>query len=140
MIIELRSDLAPRHVARIRQLVRAGFYDGLTFHAVQPGRFAMTGDPTGSGRGGSGTTIKAELSGEPFRRGSVGMTHDRGKPDSGDSQFFISLEVTPAIDCQYTLWGQVVHGMQYIDQLRSGTPPANPDTIIRMRVAADLAG
>ena len=140
VIIEMRSDLAPRHVARVKELVRAGFYDGLNFHVVQPGQFAMTGDPTGTGRGGSGTTLEAELSGEPFGRGSVGMAHDRGKPDSADSQFFVSLDTNQAIDGQYTLWGQVIHGMQFIDQLRAGTPPADPDAILQMRVGTDLAG
>lgn len=140
VVIEMRQDLAPRHVARIKQLVRAGFYDGLIFHVVQPGRFAMTGDPSGSGRGGSGTTLDAEFSGISFRRGSVGMARDRTDPNSADSQFFISLDAFPEIDGQYTLWGQVIHGMELIDRLRVGSPPADPDTIVRLRVAADLAG
>lgn len=140
IVIELRQDLAPRHVTRIKELVRAGFYDGLIFHVVQPGRFAMTGDPTGSGRGGSGTTLGAEFSNGSFDRGSVGMARDRTNPDSADSQFFISLDTFPEIDGQYTLWGQVIHGIELIDRLRAGSPPADPDTIERMRVAADLDG
>ena len=124
VIIEMRADLAPNHVARIKELARTNFYDGRKFHSVIEGRFAMTGDPTGTGHGGSGQTLEAELSDEAFHRGSVAMAHDRGKPDTADSQFFISLETFPEIDGKYTVWGQVIHGMQFIDQLRSGNPPA----------------
>ena len=140
VIVEMRSDLAPRHVARIKALVRSGFYDGLAFHNVIPGRFSMSGDPTGTGRGGSGMTLDAEFSNETFGRGSIGMAHDRGKPNSADSQFFVSLQPFPDLDGKYTLWGQVIHGMQFIDQLRAGSPPAKPDIILRMRVAADVTG
>lgn len=140
VIIEMRPDLAPHHIARIKELVRTGFYDGLKFHSVIPSRFAMTGDPTGTGRGGSGKDLSAEFSPESFRRGSVGMAHDRGKPDSADSQFFVSLQAFPEIDGKYTLWGQVIHGMEFIDQLRAGNPPASPDTILRAYLAADVAG
>lgn len=139
-IIEMRGDLAPNHVTRIKELARTGFYDGLKFHSVIEGRFAMTGDPSGTGQGGSGQTLDAELSATAFRRGSVAMAHDRGKPDSADSQFFISLEAFPEIDGQYTVWGQVIHGMQFIDQLRTGNPPAKPDIVLRVRVAADVTG
>lgn len=140
VIIEMRGDLAPNHVARIKELARTSFYDGLKFHSVVEGRFAMTGDPTGTGRGGSGQTLDAELSDTATHRGSVAMAHDRGKPDSADSQFFISLEAFPEIDGQYTVWGQVIHGMNFIDQLRTGNPPAKPDIVLRMRVAADVTG
>jgi len=140
VIIEMRDDLAPNHVARIKELARTNFYDGLKFHSVMQGRFAMTGDPSGTGQGGSGVTLDAELSDIPFRRGSVGMAHDRGKPNTADSQFFISLEAYPEIDGQYTVWGQVIHGMQFIDQLHTGNPPANLDVLLRMQIAADVAG
>ncbi len=140
VIIEMHSDLAPRHVARIKELVRSNFYDGLKFHSVIAGRFAMTGDPTGTGRGGSGKILEAEFSDASFRRGSVGMAHDRGQPDSADSQFFISLEAFPEIDGQYTVWGQVIHGMHFIDRLRAGNPPAKPDIVLRLRIAADVTG
>ena len=140
VIIEMRDDLAPNHVARIKELARTNFYDGLKFHSVIQGRFAMTGDPSGTGQGGSGVTLDAELSDIPFRRGSVGMAHDRGKPNTADSQFFISLEAYPEIDGQYTVWGQVIHGMQFIDQLHTGNPPANLDVLLRMQIAADVAG
>lgn len=139
VIIEMRGDLAPNHVARIKELARTNFYDGLKFHSVIQGQFAMTGDPTGTGRGGSGQTLDAELSDTAFHRGSVAMAHDRDEPDSADSQFFISLEEFPEIDGRYTVWGQVIHGMQFIDQLRAGNPPANPDSILTLQIAADAA-
>ncbi len=139
VVIEMRPDLAPRHVARIKQLTRQGFYDGLAFHNVVRGFAVETGDPTGTGRSGSGRRIAAEFSGEPFRRGSVGMKHQRQDPASADSQFFISLAPAPHLDRRYTLWGQVIHGMEFLDRLRQGQPPSNPDRIVRLRVAADVS-
>ncbi len=139
VVIELRPDLAPRHVTRIKQLVRSRFYDGLVFHSVVPGLVAQSGDPTGTGRGGSGQLLAAEFSSESFGRGSVGMKHEPGRPDSADSQFFICLEATPQFDSHYTFLGQIVQGMQFIDQLRRGNPPRRPDVILRMRVASDVA-
>ena len=137
VVIEMRPDLAPRHVARIKQLARRGFYDGLAFHNVVPGFAAETGDPTGTGRGGSGQTIRAEFSRQPFRRGSIGMKRKRRDPASADSQFFICFAPAPHLDGRYTLWGQVIHGMALLDRLSPGQPPPNPDRILKLRVAAD---
>ncbi len=134
--IRLRPDLAPRHVARIKALTRKGFYDGIVFHRVIEGFMAQTGDPTGTGRGGSGQNIKAEFSNARFERGTLGMARSRN-PDSADSQFFITFRAAPHLDGGYTVWGQVVKGMEFVDKLRRGQPPANPDRIIRMQVAAD---
>ncbi len=138
VVIEMRPDLAPRHVARIKQLTREGFYDGLSFHNVVHDFAAETGDPTGTGRGGSGQRIAAEFSDEPFRRGSVGMKHKRRDPASADSQFFISLAPAPHLDGRYTLWGRVIFGIELLDRLRPGQPPKYPDRIVSLRVAADV--
>jgi peptidylprolyl isomerase len=138
VVIELRPDLAPKHVARIKELARAGFYDGIVFHRVIPGFMAQTGDPTGTGRGGSDKpNLPAEFSNEPFVRGTVGMART-SDPDSANSQFFIDFVETPHLNGQYTVWGQVVEGMDYVDQLAPGEPPANPDKIVKMQVAADV--
>jgi cyclophilin family peptidyl-prolyl cis-trans isomerase len=141
VVIELRPDLAPKTVARIKQLVREGFYDGIVFHRVIAGFMAQTGDPTGTGTGGSGQKLKAEFSDAPFVRGSVGMAR-AADPDSADSQFFICFAPAPFLDGQYTLFGQVVSGMEYIDAIKKGDPQSgvvrNPDKIIRMQVAADV--
>jgi peptidylprolyl isomerase len=137
VVIELRPDLAPKHVARIKELARAGFYDGIVFHRVIPGFMAQTGDPTGTGRGGSDKpNLPAEFSNEPFVRGTVGMART-SDPNSANSQFFIDFVETPHLNGQYTVWGQVVEGMEYVDQLAPGEPPANPDKIVKMQVAAD---
>ena len=137
VVIQLRPDLAPKHVARIKELARAGFYDGIIFHRVIPGFMAQTGDPTGTGRGGSDKPdLPAEFSQEPFERGTVGMART-SDPNSANSQFFIMFAPAPHLNGQYTVWGQVVEGMQYVDQLATGEPPRNPDKIIKMRVAAD---
>jgi cyclophilin family peptidyl-prolyl cis-trans isomerase len=136
VVIELRPDLAPKHVARIKELVRQGFYDGIVFHRVIEGFMAQTGDPTGTGRGGSGVNIPAEFSAEPFRRGTVGMARAQS-PNSADSQFFIMFAPGDFLNGQYTVWGQVVEGMEYVDQIKRGEPPANPDRIVRLQVAAD---
>ena len=137
VVIELRPDLAPKHVARIKELARAGFYDGIIFHRVIPGFMAQTGDPTGTGRGGSDKPdLPAEFSDEPFVRGTVGMART-SDPNSANSQFFITFVETPHLNGQYTVWGQVVDGMQYVDQLAKGEPPPHPDKIIKMQLAAD---
>jgi peptidylprolyl isomerase len=138
VVIELRPDLAPKHVARIKELARAGFYDGIVFHRVIPGFMAQTGDPTGTGRGASDKpNLPAEFSNEPFVRGTVGMART-SDPNSANSQFFIDFVETPHLNGQYTVWGQVVEGMEYVDQLAPGEPPANPDKIVKMQVAADV--
>jgi peptidylprolyl isomerase len=137
VVIELRPDLAPKHVARIKELAREGFYNGVVFHRVIPGFMAQTGDPTGTGRGGSDKPdLPAEFSNEPFQRGTVGMART-SDPNSANSQFFINYAETPHLNGQYTVWGQVVEGMEHIDQLAKGEPPANPDKIVEMQVAAD---
>jgi peptidylprolyl isomerase len=142
VVIEMRPDLAPKHVARIQELVRKGFYDGLTFHRVIEGFMAQTGDPLGNGTGGSGTKLAAEFSKEPFDRGSVGMARSRD-PDSADSQFFICLGPSSWLDGQYTYWGRVVEGMEHVDAIKKGDRAKNgavtdPDRIVSMKVAADV--
>jgi peptidylprolyl isomerase len=140
VVIELRPDLAPKHVARIKELVREGFYDGILFHRVIPGFMAQTGDPTGTGRGGSDKPdLPAEFSNEPFARGTLGMART-SDPNSANSQFFINFAPTPHLNGQYTVWGQVVEGMDYIDQIAKGEPPSQPDRIVKMSVAADAGG
>jgi peptidylprolyl isomerase len=139
VVIELRPDLAPKHVARIKELTREGFYDGIVFHRVIPGFMAQTGDPTGTGRGGSDRPdLPAEFSNEPFVRGTVGMART-SDPNSANSQFFINYAETPHLNGQYTVWGQVVEGMEHLDQIAKGEPPANPDRIVKMQVATDAA-
>lgn len=133
--IQLRPDLAPAHVARIKDLISSGFYDGLTFHRVIGGFMAQTGCPDGNGMGGSGQKLKAEFSDEPFVRGTVGMARAMN-PDSGDSQFFIMFADAPHLDGQYTVWGQVTEGMEAIDKITRGEPPANPDKIVKFSLSA----
>ena len=140
--IEMRPDLAPHHVARIKELVRKGFYDGVVFHRVIEGFMAQTGDPTGTGRGGSGQHIKAEFSSEHHVRGTVSMARAQS-PDSADSQFFICFADAPFLDGKYTIWGKVVEGMEFVDQIKKGDPNDNgsvtdPDKIVWMKVAADV--
>jgi peptidylprolyl isomerase len=137
VVIALRPDLAPQHVERIKQLVRQRFYDGLVFHRVIEGFMAQTGDPKGNGTGGSGQKIKAEFSREPFVRGTVGMARAQD-PNSGDSQFFIMFASTPSLNNSYTVWGRVISGMEFVDKIKRGEPPRDPDKIIRMQVAADV--
>ncbi len=141
VVIAMRPDLAPNHVARIKELTRQGFYDGLVFHRVIDGFMVQTGDPRGDGTGGSGRKLKAEFSNEPHVRGVVSMARARS-PDSADSQFFIMLGDAPYLDGQYTVWGKVVEGMEFIDRIKKGTQPngrvKDPDRIVRMRVAADV--
>ena len=140
--IEMRPDLAPKHVARIKELVRLGFYDGLTFHRVIGGFMAQGGDPKGTGTGGSGQNIPAEFSDEPHVRGTLSMARS-SDPDSADSQFFIVLASSRFLDGQYTVWGKVVKGMEFVGKIKRGNKSNNgavddPDKIIRMRVAADV--
>ncbi len=142
VVIAMRPDLAPNHVARIKELARAGFYDSLVFHRVIDGFMAQTGDPKGDGTGGSGQGLKAEFSDAKHVRGTTSMAR-AGHPDSADSQFFIMLAPAPHLDGKYTLWGQVTEGMDYVDQIKKGPPENNgtvtdPDRIVRMRVAADV--
>ena len=137
--IELKPDLAPQHVERIKELARDEFYDGIIFHRVIDGFMAQTGDPTGTGRGGSGQNIPAEFTDAPFVRGTVGMARAQD-PNSGDSQFFICFGDATFLNGQYTVWGQVTDGMEHVDAITRGEPPANPDKIVSLRVAADVEG
>jgi peptidylprolyl isomerase len=134
--IGLRPDLAPNHVARIKELAREGFYDGVVFHRVIEGFMAQTGDPTGTGTGGSGKKLKAEFSKEPHKRGTVSMAR-ASDPNSGDSQFFICFDDARFLDGQYTVWGEVTDGMDAVDKIRRGEPVKDPDRIVSARVAAD---
>lgn len=134
--IQLRPDIAPKHVARVKELIAEGFYDGLKFHRVIDGFMAQTGDPDGTGYGGSGKNIPAEFSKAPFKRGTVGAARS-SDPDSADSQFFICFKDASFLNGQYTVWGEVTSGMEFVDKIQRGEPPANPDTIIKMQVAAD---
>jgi peptidylprolyl isomerase len=135
--IKLRPDLAPDHVARIKELAREGFYDGVVFHRVIPGFMAQGGDPSGRGIGGSSKpNLKAEFSAEPHVRGicSMARTND---PNSANSQFFIVFDDATFLDKQYTVWGQVTEGMENVDALPKGEPPRAPGKIVSMKVAAD---
>jgi peptidylprolyl isomerase len=138
VVIQLRPDLAPNHVKRVKELTRAGFYDGLTFHRVIENFMAQGGDPRGDGTGGSDKpNLKAEFSKANFGRGSIGAA--RGEdPNTANSQFFICFGDCSFLNGQYTLWGQVVEGMEFVDKIKRGEPPANPDRIVRMQVAADV--
>jgi peptidylprolyl isomerase len=131
--IEMRPDLAPRHVARIKELVKEGFYDGVAFHRVIDGFMAQTGCPQGTGTGGSGQKLKAEFSKEKHVRGTVSMARAQN-PDSADSQFFICFRDSPWLNDQYTVWGNVTQGMENIDKIKRGEPVANPDRIISARM------
>ena len=140
VVIALRPDLAPVTVARIKVLVRKGFYNGIVFHRVIAGFMAQTGDPTGTGTGGSGQNLKAEFSQAHFERGTVGMAR-ADNPNSADSQFFICFKPAPFLDGKYTIFGQVVSGMEFVDEIKKGAPGSgvvdHPDKIVRMQVAAD---
>ena len=137
VVIALRPDLAPHTVARIKQLVRRHFYDGLIFHRVIAGFMAQGGDPTGTGTGGSGQKLKAEFTQEPFVRGTVAMARAQD-PDSADSQFFIMFAPGDYLRGKYTVWGRVISGMQFVDMIHKGEPPSDPDNILKMQVAADV--
>ena len=133
--IKMRPDLAPGHVDRIKELVREGFYDGVVFHRVIPGFMAQGGDPTGTGRGGSAKPdIKAEFSKEPHVRGVCSMARTPD-PNSANSQFFIVFDDATFLDKQYTVWGQVVEGMEHVDALPKGEPPRNPGKIVKASVS-----
>jgi len=139
--IKMRPDLAPNHVARIKELVREGFYDGVVFHRVIDGFMAQTGDPTGTGRGGSGQNLDAEFSLENHKRGTLSMARAQ-HPNSADSQFFIVFDDSSFLDNQYTVWGEVTDGMDFVDMIKKGNQAQNgsvddPDKIIKMQVAAD---
>jgi peptidylprolyl isomerase len=131
VVIQLRPDLAPGHVARIKELVGEGFYDGVVFHRVIPGFMAQGGDPTGTGTGGSKKPdLKAEFSKEPHVRGACSMARTNA-PNSANSQFFICFADARFLDGQYTLWGQVVDGMEHVDALPKGEPPRQPGKIVK---------
>jgi len=136
VVIALRPDLAPGHVARIKELSREGFYDGVVFHRVIDGFMAQGGDPTGTGTGGSGQHLAAEFSEEPHVRGTASMAR-AASPDSADSQFFICFGDASFLNGQYTVWGSVVEGMEHVDKIKRGEPVMDPDKIVQMRVAAD---
>lgn len=133
VVIDLRPDLAPNHVARIKELASEGFYDGIVFHRVIDGFMAQTGDPTGTGTGGSGQNLDAEFSDENHNRGACSMARAQS-PDSADSQFFICFQEASFLNNQYTLWGQVREGMEHVDQIKRGEPVQDPDQIISMKV------
>ena len=142
VVIQLRPDLAPNHVARVKELTRQGFYDGTPFHRVIPGFMAQGGDPTGTGTGGSKLPdLKAEFSQVPFTRGMIGAARTADDPNSANSQFFIMYGDAPDLNGQYTIWGQVVSGMEFVDKIKKGTGEdgmvSSPDHIIKMVVAAD---
>ena len=142
VVIELLPELAPNHVKRIKELSRAGFYDGIVFHRVIEGFMAQTGDPTGTGGGGSDKpNLKAEFSSERHLRGVVSMARSRN-PNSANSQFFIVFDDASWLDNQYTVWGRVTSGMEFVDQIKKGNPRSgevdDPDKIVSMKVAADV--
>ncbi|MBX9450309.1 peptidylprolyl isomerase [Neoaquamicrobium sediminum] len=137
VVIELLPDLAPNHVARIKELARENFYDGIVFHRVIDGFMAQTGDPTGTGMGGSDKPdLKAEFSNMSHVRGTCSMARSQN-PNSANSQFFICFDDAPWLNKQYSVWGQVIEGMDAIDQIKKGEPVRDPDSIVTMRVAAD---
>ena len=133
--IEMRPDLAPGHVARIKELVKDGFYNGIVFHRVIDGFMAQTGCPHGTGTGGSGKKLKAEFNKEKHVRGTVSMAR-AGDPNSGDSQFFICFEDASFLNGQYTVWGEVTEGMENVDKIKRGEPVQNPDKIVSAKMAA----
>ncbi|MDV7340150.1 peptidylprolyl isomerase [Terasakiella sp. A23] len=143
VVIKMRPDIAPRHVERIKKLTREGFYNGLKFHRVIPSFMAQTGDPLGTGMGGSKyPDLPAEFSNELHKAGTVSMARSTS-PNSANSQFFIMFKKNASLDGQYTVWGHVVDGMKYVNRIRRGSKyndgkVKNPDTIIKMQVAADV--
>ena len=142
VVIELLSNEAPKHVEQIKRLVRQGFYDNITFHRVIDGFMAQTGDPKGNGTGGSGKNIPAEFNKIPHKRGIVSMARAQD-PNSADSQFFIVLKDSPFLDGQYTVFGRVISGMEFVDNIKKGNPSQNgtvlnPDKIISMAIASDV--
>jgi peptidylprolyl isomerase len=143
VVIQLRPDLAPKHVERVKALAKEGFYNGHKFHRVIEGFMAQTGDPTGTGMGGSKLgNLPAEFSAaEPYRRGTIGAARS-ASPDSANSQFFICFSDfgCDPLKGKYTIWGKVTAGMQYVDTIAKGEPPATPDTIVKMYLASDAGG
>jgi len=138
VLIALRPDLAPKHVERIKTLAKKGFYDGIVFHRVIDGFMAQTGDPQGTGAGGSDLPdLPAEFSNEPFVRGIVGAARTPD-PNSANSQFFIMFARAPNLDRQYTVWGKVVSGMEFVDRIKRGEPPSNPDKMLKVRLLSDV--
>jgi len=142
VLIEMYPDIAPNHVARIKTLTHEGFYNGLKFHRVIDGFMAQTGDPNGTGTGGSGKKIKAEFNNMHHGRGTVSMARAQD-PDSADSQFFICFDEAGFLDGKYTAWGKVIEGMEFVDNIKRGDEAQNgmvynPDTIISMSVLADV--
>jgi len=141
--IKLRSDLAPNHVARIKELAGSGFYDGVVFHRVIPGFMAQSGDPTGTGSGGSDLPdLKAEFSNEKHKRGTVSAARTQN-PDSANSQFYICFDDAPWLDRQYSVWGEVVEGMDNVDKIKKGGEHNNgaisgaPDKILKARIETE---
>ena len=138
VVIELRPDLAPKHVERIKQLAREGFYDGIVFHRVIDGFMAQTGCPHGTGTGGSKYgNLPAEFNSEPHVRGVCSMARAQN-PNSANSQFFICFDDASFLDKQYTVWGKVIEGMENVDKIKRGEPVQNPDKITSLKVAADV--
>jgi peptidylprolyl isomerase len=138
VVIALRPDLAPNHVEHIKKLAREKFYDGVVFHRVIDGFMAQTGDPRGTGTGGSKyPDLKQEFNAEPHVRGTTSMARS-SSPDSANSQFFICFGDAPFLNKQYTVWGKVIEGMENVDQIKRGEPVLNPDKMVTVRVAADL--
>jgi cyclophilin family peptidyl-prolyl cis-trans isomerase len=139
VVIQMRPDLAPNHVAHIKKLAREGFYDGIVFHRVIDGFMAQTGDPTGTGTGSSKyPNLKQEFNSEPHERGTASMARAQN-PDSANSQFFICFDDARFLDRQYTVWGKVIEGMENVDQIKRGEPVRDPDKMISVKVAADVA-
>jgi peptidylprolyl isomerase len=142
VVIQLLPEVAPNHVKRIKELVRQGFYDGVPFHRVIDGFMAQTGDPTGTGTGGSGQKLDAEFNAEKHVRGTVSMAR-AADPNSADSQFFIMLEEAPHLDGNYTAFGKVIEGMEFVDKIKKGSGAngmvSEPDKIVKLKVAADEA-
>lgn len=137
VVIELRPDLAPKHVERIKQLAREGFYNGIPFHRVIEGFMAQTGCPNGTGTGGSSyPNLKAEFNAEPHVRGVCSMARAQS-PDSANSQFFIVFDDATFLDNKYTVWGKVIEGMENVDKIKRGEPVQNPDKMISVKVGAD---
>jgi cyclophilin family peptidyl-prolyl cis-trans isomerase len=140
VVVEMRPDLAPKHVAHIKALAREGFYDGIVFHRVIDGFMAQTGCPKGTGTGGSDKpNLKAEFNAEPHVRGVCSMARS-SSPDSANSQFFICFDDARFLDKQYTAWGKVIEGMESVDKIKKGEPVRDPDKMISMKVAADVKG
>jgi peptidylprolyl isomerase len=138
VVIEMRPDLAPNHVAHIKKLAREHFYDGIVFHRVIEGFMAQTGDPTGTGTGSSKyPNLKQEFNAEPHTRGTASMARSQN-PDSANSQFFIVFDDARFLDKQYTVWGKVIEGMENVDKIKRGEPVRDPDSMVTVKVAADV--